>query len=382
MTSSLGRLHYLDNLKIFLTSFVVLHHGAQAYVSTDNGWVIKDSSISQTSDKILGILLSTDNSFLMALFFLISAFFIADSIKKKGITKYLNDRALKLLGPIVIFMFIIFPLLGILLEPNQMSPLDFLTNKYFNLHNGIITMGHTWFLANLFLFTFIYCIWHQYFDKGKYKSISPSFRNIILTIIILTLVTFLVRIKISTGYWTSLHLFEPARIPSYLIMFAIGVMANKNNWFEKMNNSAMIIWLSVSIILISSAQFIITNILKNIDMWAMGANFPSFALSAWDSIVCLSLSIFLILFFKKYFNKQNKLSREMASNSFAVYLIHPFVLIPVQSIMLNISTFPLIKFILVAIFGISLSYLVVYAFKRVRNILLKTFSFSNKILNQ
>ena len=68
--TKLNRVNYFDNLKTALTCLVVAHHTSQAYVTIDTGWSVQQPNIPEINNRIIGWLLSVDNAFFMALFFM------------------------------------------------------------------------------------------------------------------------------------------------------------------------------------------------------------------------------------------------------------------------------------------------------------------------
>ena len=150
------RVIFLDNLKIALVSLVVANHAGQAYVSINTGWPVVESNIPAINNWILGTFFSVNDAFFMALFFLISAYFLPASFDRKGWPTYLKDRLIRLGIPIIIFLFIIFPLFGFLTSSDGMPFGEFLAKSYFNFTDGLFTFGHMWFLGMLLIFAFAY----------------------------------------------------------------------------------------------------------------------------------------------------------------------------------------------------------------------------------
>lgn len=361
------RAFFLDNLKVALTCLVIANHGSQAYTSINTGWVIQQGNIPEINDQIIGLFLSINNTFFMALFFLISAYFIPASYERKTISKYLKERFIRLGIPTIFFVLIVFPIFGIIMNNGKMSATDFLLNKFFNLSSGELSLGHTWYLFDLLLFSCTYAL-YTYLSKNKTSkrnlSNVPGNLKIAVFISILTLVLFVVRIFFPPGYFTMFHIFEPARIPSYIAMFVIGLIAYKNNWIERITVSTAYIWGAISLVTIFLTPIIQTFVLNGKDMWAKGLTLNSFIVSAWDAILCVGLCISLIVLFREKFNFQSKILKRAANDSFAVYLLHPFVLILIQGLMINVALHPFIKCIVVIVISTILCYIICHIVKK------------------
>ncbi|MFT3705132.1 MAG: acyltransferase family protein [Agriterribacter sp.] len=80
------RLHYLDNLMIFLSMLVILHHVSIGY-GTMGGWCyVTPEKLTGPVQVILSALSGVEASFSMCLFFFISAYLTIPSLEKKGLT--------------------------------------------------------------------------------------------------------------------------------------------------------------------------------------------------------------------------------------------------------------------------------------------------------
>ena len=75
-----------------------------------------------------------------------------------------------------------------------------------------------------------------------------------------------------------------------------------------------------------------------------------------DGIMCVSMSIALLAFFKKRFNSQGPVAKALANNAFTVYLIHIPIIIILQILLIGVAIDPLIKFAIVGAVGIPLAF--------------------------
>jgi peptidoglycan/LPS O-acetylase OafA/YrhL len=77
-----------------------------------------------------------------------------------------------------------------------------------------------------------------------------------------------------------------------------------------------------------------------------------------DNIVCMGMIFVLLKIFYAKFNKQGKLLKNLGESSFHMYLIHPFVVIPVSLGLAFIPLSPIIKLAIVLPVSVILCYLV------------------------
>ena len=315
---------------------------------------------------------------------MLSAYFIPLSLEHKTAKRYLWERSKRLGIPIIIFMFMVLPVTGFLLFGDGMSFTDFLSHRYFLIPDGDINFGHTWFLFNLLFFTVIYILFSQIkrMKQPKKKNLnlnndsdiwSSSLNNkhILLFGVGLTAFTFMIRVIFPPGYWLPLHSFEPARVITYMAMFSFGIVAYKQQWFEKLPVSMGILWGVISVILILLAPPIILMLVGGYGVWAEGLSLNSLIVSAWDSFLCVGLCISLPVLFRQKANGTNRILKVGAKYSFGVYLIHPFIVIPTQTAIINVPLHPMLKFILASIVSIILSYTLYHLYYRVKNSILR-----------
>ena len=107
------KIYYLDHVKLVLTVLVILHHTFVAY-GAPGGWYYKQAATDLHVVLPLTVLVSTNQSFFMGLFFLLSAYFIEPSLKRKGTAVYLKDRFIRLGIPLLFYSFILSPIVNYL----------------------------------------------------------------------------------------------------------------------------------------------------------------------------------------------------------------------------------------------------------------------------
>ena len=81
--------------------------------------------------------------------------------------------------------------------------------------------------------------------------------------------------------------------------------------------------------------------------------------------MCVSMVIVVLAWFRKRFNHQGRLAKTMADNCFAVYILHPLIIVwlalALSGIQMNLG----LKFILVAPLAVALCYLVAYLVRKI-----------------
>jgi surface polysaccharide O-acyltransferase-like enzyme len=362
------RIFFLDNLKIALVALVVANHAGQAYVTINTGWPVQDTNIPEINNYLLGTFFSFNSAFFMALFFLISAYFLPASLDRKGTRKYITDRLIRLGLPTLFFLVLVFPLFGYVTDGDGQSFTGFLQNSYFNFTDGLFTFGHTWFLGMLLIFSCFYACYRllKPADGGKKKLLkAPGNVTILGFAVLLTLALFAIRTTSAPGNFEVWHLFEPARLPAYIAMFWVGILAYRNGWMKAIPVSTAKVWALVAIVTVLATPVVITLFGNGQDLWAEGFTVASLATSAWDAFLCVSLCVCLPVLFREKFDFRGKVLKAAADDAFVVYLIHPFVLVPLQGILMWTDIPALVKFVLVSAGGIALSFTLAHLIRKI-----------------
>ena len=90
LTTTPGRVDYLDRLKTALTALVVAHHCTCAFVGS--GWYVCLGDYPSAFSAFGRPFLLLNQSYFMCLFFLVSGYFAAASLDKKGRAAFFVDR--------------------------------------------------------------------------------------------------------------------------------------------------------------------------------------------------------------------------------------------------------------------------------------------------
>ncbi|MCC8116829.1 MAG: acyltransferase family protein, partial [Planctomycetes bacterium] len=103
-----GKLIYLDNLKVVLTLVVIFHHVGQAYAATGGFWpymVPPEQGIGWVG-RTFGI----NSGYLMALFFLMSGYFLPSSWDRRAGKGFVTNKLTHLGLPLLLGVLVLVPM--------------------------------------------------------------------------------------------------------------------------------------------------------------------------------------------------------------------------------------------------------------------------------
>jgi hypothetical protein len=380
------RLIFLDNLKVFFAILVILTHVRVSYGGEGSWYYISLLNENNPIDSFTLIIFYMSAGFagifqasLMGLFFLMAAYFTPKSYDRKGVSSFWKERFMRLGIPILLYILIFNPIISYLLafggiEPYSSYPrlqgsfLEYYLSNFQSFENFIgysTNFSITWFLAVLLIFSVIYTIWRQFTKIDSIKQRIPKelhipkFIYLLLFAIGLGFLSFLVRLVSPVERF-------PFGIPfaymiQYLMMFSFGVIAYRYGWFEQMTRKHVKLWaitIIVMVLLFFTYFFVFVGADSDFTVFLGGFNVNALIFALVDNIACMGMIFVLVKIFYAKFNKQGKFLQNLADSSFHMYLIHPFVVIPISLGIAFISLSPLIKLALVFTLSVILCYLI------------------------
>jgi glucan biosynthesis protein C len=357
------RLIFLDNLKILFAILVVFQHTRITYGMAGQ-WYYKESfpfdAFSITLFYILTAFSGLFQSSLLGLFFLMGGYFTPKSYDRKGVLSFWKERLIRLGIPLLLYIFIVNPVIiyslyfaGLYAYPLPTSLIGFLT--YF---------GPMWFLVVLLLFTAGYTLWRQLTKSSIVQSqipkefSIPKYPYLLLLAICLGVITFFIRILSPFDQFP--FGIPVASILQYILMFSVGIIAFRYNWFQKMTKHHVKIWgitIAVTILSFALYVFLILGVDADFSVFEGGFTIPALLFALVDNIICMGMIFVLIKIFYAKFNKQGKIIKNLSSSAFNIYLIHAPILILVSLAFSSLLLIPVMKLVIIFSLTVLFSYL-------------------------
>jgi surface polysaccharide O-acyltransferase-like enzyme len=302
----------------------------------------------------------------MGLFFLISGYFMPGSYDRKGSRRFFKERLLRLGIPILCYDFVIGPLIVRPMvrfgtQESSGSYFDYLVGYYRSFHIGT---GPLWFVNALLIFAAFYILW-RLFAKTPAPSVQdggkvPGNLAVALFALALGTVSFIVRIWLPIGWSFEPLNFQFPFFPQYICMYILGITAYRRNWLARIPAAMGKLWLGVAlffILILFPALFILGGALKgNVSAFMGGLHWQCFAYALWEQFTGVAMIIALLFLFRKWFNRQARVSKAMSASAYTAYIIHAPVVVLVTIAMRNISLYPLLKFALAVLIAVPLCF--------------------------
>jgi glucan biosynthesis protein C len=366
-----GRLLFVDNIRIFLTVLVILHHLMVIYAGS-GGWIFYDGRQDDITSAVGGWLCSVDQAYFMGLFLLVSAYFVPGSYDRKGPVRFFVDRLIRLGIPLAVYSWIVRPLfIYFALHTREgMSFWGWIRLVYFRRY-GILGGGPLWFIEALLLFSAVYVVVRLLTARRPPRPVSdapfPRSGWIALFALLLGAVTFLVRLAFRVNETFGPLNFQFANFSQYIALFVVGLVAYRRNWLLHLPDKTgrLWLWIAIGLILAYPPLALLAGAQENADLFLGGWYWQSMLLAQWEAFLCVGMCVGLIYLFRHRWDHQGRLARELSRSAYTAYLIHEPVITILAVQAMGITIYPLAKFALAAIVAVPLCFALSALIRRV-----------------
>lgn len=359
-----SRIVYIDNIRIFLTILVVLHHLMVIYAGS-GGWIYKEGRQDEITSALGSWFTSVNHAYFMGLFLLVSAYLVPGSYDRKGAAQFLKDRLIRLGIPLFVYSWILRPLwlyAGLTGFGDLTASLPaWYFQQYFRDY-GLIGGGPLWFIEALLLLSAVYALWRLLTasrpEAPAHESEFPKNGAIALFALFLGAASFLVRIWFpSDAVFRPLN-FQLADFAQYIALFIAGLAAYRRGWLTRLPESAGRVWLAAGILLILLYPpfAIFGGAITDDTPFKGGWHWQALLAALWQSYLCLAMCISVLYIFSRRVNRQGALGQYLSRNAYTVYLIHEPVITFIALAAAGWTLYPLLKFGAVALVAVPVCY--------------------------
>jgi len=375
-----NRLLFFDNVRYLIVFMVVAFHTSLSYCNLTPWWWAVDSNKS----KILDNMVLINDIYMMPVMFFVAGFFTLASLQKKGSIDFLKGKFRRLGIPWILGVLFIGPILTYIQHytrylSDNLSPMGYgsFWSQYiqtafefplgaYSRSAGQFSQHQFWFLSQLLFFFMIFCAVYELVRKfagntmHQKDSTPPTNSSIFLSLSVFWCAVFVGHFILSefftdSQYITVFHLlqFRPFLFYTTLCYFVFGVFVFSKGWFTYgLNMGKMSIWVPVSIVL---SIIYINYILNLLTDPSPGQGFLLFH-TFIRSFLGLSLLVVITTFTSIFMNKPVGINNKLSDSSFNIYIIHSMFVVPLVLLLLPWSAPVLIKFGIVTIVSIALSF--------------------------
>jgi len=344
---------YIDCLRSVMIALVVLVHTAITY-GASGGWFYHELSPSVAlSSKILTLFSATNQAYIMGFLFLLAGYFTPGSLERKGYARFLGDRFLRLGLPLLAFGLILGPLTVAMVAAAEGNGFWSTLVRLWNNREFII--GPLWFVQALLIFSLAYCAWRAWFGAPlsatqREPRPIPSYCWWLLSAFGVSTAALAIRQIVPTG--VNVIGMQLGYFASYIFLFSLGIAAWRYDWLRQLEweharpwiiDTLPVAWLSFPVV---CALAISVNGSGEPDFsnFVGGLSWTAIAYAFWEPFIAWGLIAAWLLVFRRYMNRPSGIWTWLNRRSYAVYIIHPVVLVGISLLLSGWAAPALVKF--------------------------------------
>lgn len=374
-----GRQEYFDNLKVLLTIIVIFHHVGQAYAPTGGFWPY--TAPPAESVAWVGRTFGVNSGYLMALFFMMSGYFLPLSWDRRAGKGFVKTKLVHLGLPLLLGVFVLVPLVMYLFYAigSGNPPLGFV--RYFtDIYLGFgpppegfravpvgipqFNFGWLWYVEHLLLYSLAYAaIRRLWGERGSpFPSLRAGFPLIVGQCVAIAVLTVIVRRYYPVDHWIPFLGFiqlEPAHLPLYLVSLLTGMAAQRQGWFDAMPNRAG--YMSLCIALLMAAPRMLQPWLPR----SIGAAIHNLW-DVYESFMAVFFCWGLLVLFRQRLNIHRPILHLAGRLAFAAYILHVPIVVGWQYVFAGrLSAIPQFRFFLVLSLAVVTTFIAAFLLKKV-----------------
>lgn len=320
-----SRFAYADNLKVALVAGVIVGHVTMAYMD-EGGWTLSEPPVREPLLTVLKLLAVIGVMFAMALFFLVAGVFTPRSLERKRLRRFMADRTLRLLLPVVFFALLLSPFTEYVDTDNVGWDKGF---PAFVLHMWTDPApGPTWFLLVLLLFSAVYALTRTIVPRTVTAPRPMRWRMLAVAAMFIALASYGIRFAVPFGEeWWHLAL---GQAPAWVTGFTLGVVGAERGWFDHMSRRTSrrlfrIAWTLVVAVTITIGIAAALGGEDGPDVLFGGGTWQSLVMSLMEGPLVVAMSLWLFDVFRHRVDHQGPLMARLSRAAFAAFIIHQIV---------------------------------------------------------
>ena len=332
-----------------MTATVILHHTAITYGAM-GGWFYYELKPSGApSSLLLTLFCATNQAYFMGFFFLLAGYFTPPSLERKGYARFLGDRFLRLGLPLLAFIVFLGPLTAAMVTASQGK--GFWPTCVYLWNHAVIINGPMWFTQALLMFSIGYCAWRAMAGSPLKKVEQtpkpvPAGRWWLLSALAAGAVALAIRQVVPTG--VNIIGLQLGYFSSYIFLFALGIAAWRYDWLRQLQWKNARAWI-VGLIATWTAMPAAILIARTLNgpgksNFGGGLSWTAVFYALWEPLVAWGLIAAWLLLFRAHMNRVSPFWTWLNRRAYAVYIIHPPILVGVALLLHPMVAPALVKF--------------------------------------
>jgi peptidoglycan/LPS O-acetylase OafA/YrhL len=336
----------LDALRASLTLLVLFHHTAITYGASGDWYYTEVHTGRDLSSSLLSLFTGFNQAFFMGLFFLLAGYFTPGAVERHGASAFARERILRLGLPLIVYFLLLSPI-TIALALTARGYNFFKAFLYVWTH-GLMEPGPLWFCQALLIFAGLYLALRA-LAPGLTRLAPPSFpSNVTLALAALGTGTaaFLLRLVWPTG--TPLIHLQLGYFASYVVLFAAGCLAAPWASLDEAPTQQRRLWIRVA--RVTFPLMPIAFVLGGWVPWLAGPqsggwNVQAAVYAFWEPFLAWGVIMGLLHLYARRLNETGPVWRSLSRRAYAIYIIHPPVLVALALAWRSVAAPPALKFV-------------------------------------
>ncbi len=377
-----------DYLRAFTVVLVLIHHSVLAYAVM---WPAQPRTFKILSAPIVDlhrwvgfdVLAAFNDTFFMALMFLLSGLFAWPSLERKGAARFLRDRMLRLGVPFVVACAILMPIAYYPSYALTAAPQGVFGYARAWLSLGFWPGGPGWFIWVLLLFDAVAAGLHVLWRRRRENSaarrpLGINWRPLtfVAGLLIVSVITYMpVSLAFGADNWVGLFgpfAFQASRPFLYAAYFLTGILLGASGVASGVlaPNAGLArqwpIWLVAGLAAFAFRLAVIIAFILPAIRAHRPVSLTGHVLSEFTvALCCCMISVAFIALFRRFAVTHRPVLDSLSASSYGMYLVHYPVVVWLQFALLAVALAPVAKGVIVCVGAVALSWGTVVALRRV-----------------
>lgn len=354
------RVYFLDRIRVILTILVIAHHSAITY-GANGSWFVKLAPEHGSTALGLTLFAAVNQAFLVGFFFLIAGYLTPSAYDRKGWVAYTRDRMLRLGLPLLVFGFIIGPLTASIAGKGWNFASDWLGS----MTQLRFVIGPMWFALALLAFSLVYVAWRLAVPvrPGPRRPI-PGLTAWTIAALAVGLAALFIRQFVPVGEEVLDR--QLGYFASYIFLFAIGCVAERYGWLERVKQRHAVPWLiacAVAMLLLPLA--IIVGAAPGTTSFSTGFSLPAIFHAFWEPVVAWGIIAGSLWYCQLRWGERDRRWGFASRQCYGAFIVHPPVIVTLALVMQPLPLPAVAKFVLLTTAGSVASFTLSWALRKI-----------------